>query len=572
VATKLKNPPRVLILGVDGASLDLLQLWSQQGLLPHFQEFFQNGATGPLTSIIPPITAAAWTSFMTGKNPGKHGLFDFLELLDYSYQVRYTNARSRLVSTIWEMFNAAGLRVGLYNVPMTYPPDPLDGFVISGMDTPDPDGDFTHPRELKKELLRKFDKVSLDIRHLGFMRNDPMRSRVLKELKALETHRTDLFLYLLEHHPVDVAMLVFSTVDTVQHFFWHYHDPKHHWHQEVRDHTFANAIREVYIHVDSQLQRLLSAIPPETHVIIMSDHGAGATGRHILYINRFLAREGFLALNDSLGPFNRYARQAMGLVDSFVRSHLNSKQKTKLAHLFPWLRVKWESTHSGLGDIHWAKTRAFAIEILGIPPGIWINLKGRCPLGCVEPGSEYDSLVSDLRSRLLNLRVEGQPLIPQVFHRDELFAGPFLDQAPDLILNWWEGPAFITKPSFEGGLRGEVCEPVKSFHSERAEWSGTHRLQGIVLLKGQSFQRGIQIHGSHILDIAPTIFYMLGLPVPVDFDGQILTQAFTQEYLAAHPLTTKEATEEVRHRAEATYSSDEEEKIAAKLKDLGYLE
>ena len=572
MANKLQHSPKVVIIGLDGAGLETLETFCQQGSLPQIQKLFQEGVARKLTPIAPPITPAAWTSFMTGKNPGKHGLFDFIELEDQSYNFRYTNARSRLSATLWESCNAAGFRVGLFNVPMTYPPDQLDGFVISGMDSPDPESDFIHPPELRDELVRQFGKMELDIRHLGFMTNDAVRSQVLDELKAMETRRTEMFLHLLEHHPVDVAMLVFSASDTVQHYFWHYQDPRHHWHESVQGHAFASAIQEVYSHLDEQIGRLLSALSPETTIIIMSDHGAGGTGKDIFYLNRFLAQEDFLSLKKSPNGAGRYYRRALSILDGWLRGRLSSNQKAKLAYLFPWLRLRWEAAHSGLDLIDWPKTKAFGIEVLGFPSGIWVNLKGRFPHGVVNPGSEYDSLIADLKSHLLALEVDGRRLIPQVFHRDELLDGPFREQAPDLILNWWEEGSIIPKPSFASGITGPWREAVGSYSSLRAEWTGTHRLQGIVFLKGLPFLPQTRLENAHILDLAPTLCYLLGVPIPDDFDGQVLSQAFKQTYLENHRLSTQQVPQTIRAKAEATYTLSESDKIAARLKQLGYLE
>ncbi|MDD5640001.1 MAG: alkaline phosphatase family protein [Syntrophales bacterium] len=569
---KLRHSPQIIIIGLDGAGLETLETFCQQGDLPNIQKLFQEGVAGELTSISPPITPAAWTSFMTGKNPGKHGLFDFVELEDQSYNFRYTNGCSRLSSTLWELLNSAGFRVGLFNIPMTYPPEPLDGFVVAGMDTPDPESNFIHPPRLKDELVHKFGKMELDIRHLGCMTNDAVRYQVLDELKALETRRTDMFLYLLEHHPVDVAMLVFSSSDTVQHYFWHYQDIRHHWHGAVPEHPFATAIKEVYCHLDRQIGRILEAASSETTIIIMSDHGAGATGEYLFYLNRFLNKEGFLSLKDSPKGAQRYYRRTLGVLDRWLRGWLSSAQKAKLAYLFPWLRLRWEAAHSGLDLIAWNKTKAFGIEVLGFPSGIWVNLKGRFPQGIVNPGAEYDSLISNLKSKLLALEVDGRCLIPQIFHRDELFHGPLREQAPDLILNWWQETRIIPKPSFAGGIMGPYWAPAESYNPEQAEWTGTHRLQGILFLKGLPFVPLGRLKNAHILDIAPTICYLLGVPIPDDFDGRVLSQAFTDNYFSSHQLSTQHFAGTTRTKVAATYTVTESEKISLKLKQLGYLD
>ncbi|MGC8491027.1 MAG: alkaline phosphatase family protein [Syntrophobacteraceae bacterium] len=569
--TKLSRPPRLLIIGLDGAQLAVIEGLVQQGRLPHLGRLLSQGASGLLTSTLPPVTPSAWTSFMTGKNPGKHGLFDFLELVEGAYNFQYTNARSRLVPTMWDTLNSQGLRVGLFNIPMTFPPMPLEGFVVAGMDTPDADADFIHPRELKEELTRKFGRLELDIRHLGFLKNDTLRSQILDELKAMEVRRADLFLYLLEHHPVDVGMIVLSSTDTVQHYFWHYQDQSHHWNESVRGHRFESAVEEVYANVDAQVGRLLSSVPPETSVIVMSDHGGGGIGDVVLHINQFLLDEGFLSLKP-IGAASRLYRRVLSLLDDRIRGWLNSDQKAKLAYLLPWLRTKWEGDNTGLSLLDWPRTKAFGIEVLGFPSSIWVNLKGRFPHGCVNPGSEYEALLREMKSRFLNLKVNGRQLIPHVYVRDEMFSGPFRDRGPDMILDWWDNSSFSPQPSFRGGVTGPAWEPTGSYRADYSQWTGTHRLEGTLVMAGPPFKNGVRLDHPHILDIAPTVFYLLGKPVPEDLDGRVLLDGFHGRFVAENPLNTEAAREMTLDRDAVTYTQAEADKIAARLKQLGYLD
>jgi len=571
--TTINNPPRVVILGLDGGCLGLLKNWADQGLLPNFQEFLEKGVSGPLTSIIPPITAAAWTSFMTGKNPGKHGLYDFMEPSRASYEMRFTNARSRRSISIWQMLNDAGLQVGVFNVPMTFPPDPVDGFMISGMDTPLATSDFIHPPALRQELERVFGKVVIEPRHLGFIKTDQQRAQLLEEIKAQETQRTDMFFYLLAKHPVDVAMLVYRATDIVQHFFWHYQDQSHYWHKKMSDHPFASAILEVYQHLDQELGRVLKTLPAGTTYLIMSDHGFGGTGKAWFHPNSLLRQKGYLTLKPDQKKWGGvFWNSLFSYADQFLRSRLTPEQKSRLAHYLPGLRRRFEDSASGYSLIDWPHTKAFANETSALVPGIWINLKGRFPEGIVEPGPEYQALVANLKAELTSLRWDGRPLIAGVYHKDEVYSGPYLDQAPDLILNWWQEASYVCKASFAGGKESPVVENDPGYSPTRSEWSGTHRLDGLVLLKSPYFRQGVALEKSHILDLAPTILYLLGLPVPEDFDGQVLREAFAADFLEAHPLVSQKGSEEIRPLQEQTYTEEEAETISAKLKELGYLD
>ena len=157
---------------------------------------------------------------MTGKNPGKHGIFHFVETEWNGYAMKYANGGSRRSPTVWKLLNAAGFSVGTMNIPFTYPPETLDGFQISGLDTPSANSPYVHPPSLKRELVDHLGKINHDVRFLGFMSTDERRAQVLDEMEKIDRQWAAAALYLLEHHPQDVMMFVFMSIDTVQHYFW----------------------------------------------------------------------------------------------------------------------------------------------------------------------------------------------------------------------------------------------------------------------------------------------------------------------------------------------------------------
>src|SRR5437868_8786396 len=164
---------------------------------------------------------------MTGKNPGKHGVFHFIETAPDSYAMNYANGGSRRSPTVWKILNAAGFSVGTMNIPFTYPPEALDGFQISGLDTPSATSQFVYPASLKRELVDHLGKINHDLRFLGNMSTDHRRGQVLAEMERVDQQWAAVALYLLEHHPQDVMMFVFMSIDTVQHYFWQYMDRSH---------------------------------------------------------------------------------------------------------------------------------------------------------------------------------------------------------------------------------------------------------------------------------------------------------------------------------------------------------
>ncbi|MFC1851637.1 alkaline phosphatase family protein [candidate division CSSED10-310 bacterium] len=549
--------PRLLIIGLDGATPEFLFSLAQSGQLPHIRSLMQNGAHGKLRSTLPPLTPTAWTSFMTGVDPSSHGLFDFIELIPQHYEQSFANAHSRKKETIWSILHEAGLTIGLYNVPMTYPPEKLASFVISGMDAPGKNSPFVYPPKLKRELIRRFNTIPFDLRHLGFMRNNKIRHKVIAEIIETENLRLEIFQYLLEHYPADVAMIVFTATDTVQHFFWHNSDPNHFWYPGPHS-PFYKVVEQVYSSIDQVLGKMLEHFnaPEECPVIIMSDHGFGPISKREFYPNRLLKRLGMLHLSGKKSSLFAH-------LDQFLRYFLPPHLKNELAARLPRLRCWWEAQATAMGDFEWSKTKAFALETLALPLGYYIHTKSRFPNGIVEDSQEYEQIVNQIQARLQELNLRG-------YHKSEIYQGEFAEYAPDIIIDWWS-EGLVMKRSFpcpedspEIVIKGEYPE-------NRSYWSGTHRTDGVVILSGSPFQSGTTLEDSSILDLAPTIFYLLGQNIPAHFEGRVLEQALASFSGIEKETRSNNGNASKIQKPQRIYSEDEEEIIKNRLKSLGYL-
>src|SRR5947209_1449638 len=338
----MKKDPKVAIIGLDAATWTLIRPWMAEGSMPNLAKLMKEGVSGTLRSILPPITPPAWTSFMTGKNPGKHGVFHFIETAADSYAMNYANGGSRRSPTVWRILNAAGFSVGTMNIPFSYPPEPLDGFQISGLDTPSANSQFVHPASLKSELVEHLGKINHDLRFLGNMSTDHRRGQVLAEMERIDQQWAAVALYLLEHHPQDVMMFVFMSIDTVQHYFWQYMDRSHFLYDPKAEPRFGNAVRQVYERLDSVTGRIIEKLPNDTTVFVVSDHGGGPVVDRTVFLNRYLCQLGLLNYrnNGSRGRDGRFGLRKIKLkilqgAYSFLRSSLSSRQKSLLAETFP---------------------------------------------------------------------------------------------------------------------------------------------------------------------------------------------------------------------------------------------
>ncbi|MBV8098683.1 MAG: alkaline phosphatase family protein [Verrucomicrobia bacterium] len=569
--------PKIYILGLDSATWDLIRPWVAEGKLPNLAKLITQGTSGPLESVIPPITPPAWTSFMTGKNPGKHGIFHFFEPEPGGYSMRATSAGSRRATTIWELLSAAGKTAGTINVPFTYPPEKLTGFQISGMDTPSEKSPFIHPPELRGELEQAVGPLRLELRYLSGMNTEEKHQQVLDEMEAVDRQWSKVGFYLLEKHPADVMMLTFMSVDTVQHHFWHFLDPNHFLHDPKGAEKFGKAIQNVYERLDQIVGEFISRLPEETTLFVVSDHGGGPVSDRVVYLNRYLAQLGLLKYRVGQGSaLKTLQSKVTRKLYRFMRGALNSDQKKMISNLFPKLRSRADSAYTAFDNIDWSATKAYCSETAASPPSVWINRKGSKPQGIVED-SEYEPLVALLTEKLKELKDPrtGEAIIPAIYRRDEVYQGPHAGDSPDLLLDWWSKGRFASSPSFpEDGDKPPVfIRERQPIDMKEHEWGGDHRRDGILIAKGGPIRKDVQINGARLIDMAPTLLYLAGQKIPSDMDGRVLLDLFEPDFVAQNPVTYDQVDAQDQGGGTGpTYSAEDAALVEERLKALGYIE
>jgi predicted AlkP superfamily phosphohydrolase/phosphomutase len=505
---------------------------------------------------------------MTGCNPGKHGIYNFMEPRDDAYGLRYSNAGSRRAKTLWRLLNETGHTTGVVNVPFTYPPEPLDGFQISGMDTPSEKSAFIHPPDLRAEIERDLGPLSLEIRYLGAMSTDARRDAVLAGMRKLDEQWTRIALHALEKHPCEVMMVTFMSIDTVQHYFWHHMDPRHFLHDPRLASRYRDAVKDVYRRLDDSIGRILERLPADCTLFLVSDHGGGPVSDRVVYLNRYLAQLGLLAYRKKSG-----SRATRWLYDA-VRGILSSDQKKWLAHRFPALRERMENAATSFADIDWSRTKAFCSEVLAYPPSIFLNIKGERPQGIVDP-ADRESLLRELIEKIAALKDsrDDSPIIPRVYRREELFQGECAAQGPDLVLDWWTGAGFNASPSLAEDQHLPFLKVRAPAPMSTPEWSGTHRLHGILIARGPAIQPGSVPEGARLVDLMPTILYLMGEQIPAGLDGRVLTEMIVPGHLRAHPVKCASgAAAETPDQQKTPYSAEEAAEVEERLKALGYVD
>ena len=547
---------RVLVIGLDGATWDVLNPLMRDGKMPHLKKLLDRSAQGVLMSSIPPVTAAAWTCFSTGKNPGKHGLVDFIYFPEHGYRVTIANSTTREAATIWNLLSDRDLRVGVVSVPMTYPPEKVNGVMVTDLMTPNTSVQYTYPPELKQELL---DKVGPFVITPGEGENPSEPLTYLDKVRADVKGSADYALYLLNKEPYSFFMYVFGIVDILQHQFWYLieADPQK---LNDSDRAIRDKVIAIFTQVDDGVGEMIKLADDETTIVLMSDHGFGPM-KGFMHVNNFLLDRGYLVLKSGGMSAIKRALFRAGVTPQNVHLTLKSlkldlRRKVNRGRAYGMLRRFFLS----FDDVDWTKTRAFALGHIG---QIYINLKGRQPSGIVAPGDEYEKLRDQIRADLLKLKHPdtGEQLIARVLNREEIYSGPLLDNTPDLLLL----PADFKYVAF-----GESEFASNKIVGPTLGHTGHHRLEGIGAVIGPHVQVGAQIQNASLVDLAPTILYALGLPIPPDMDGRVLTEAFTPEFVNQTALQygTENA---VRTDFGGTYSDDEEEQVIQRLADLGYV-
>jgi predicted AlkP superfamily phosphohydrolase/phosphomutase len=367
-----KKKPRVVVIGLDGTPLSFLRRKLDDGSLPSIKALFDKGSTMEIKSTHPCVSCVAWSSMMTGKNPAKHNIFGFIDRKPGTYSIYLPNSATMTSTTLWEILSDKGRSVIVMNVPVTYPPRAVNGYMVSGFDAPRLGG-ATYPDTLAPRL--KTQDYEIDI--------DPWRARenldnLYPDLIRVFQARVNAFFNLYSEKKWDFAILHIMETDRLYHFMWE--------HMEQGHPKYAAQFMNFFAEIDKFFARLVKELDDDVTVIVMSDHGF-CTLKKEIYLNKFLEDRGYLAYKPGEAK--------------------------------------------GLSDLDTAKTRAFVLD----PGRVFINLKGREGEGSVDQ-ENYQALKEELHCALRELTdEEGTRVVKEIFAKEEIYSGENMDAAADLIIN-----------------------------------------------------------------------------------------------------------------------------------------
>jgi len=470
--------PKIVVIGLDGATWDLIKPWAEKGELPTFKKLLEKGTWGYLESTIPPVTGPAWTSFSTGKNPGKHGIFDFVYLKDG--RLKLHTSKDIKTTPFYELLSKAGKKSVIISLPLSFPPSHnFRGVMVS---------DFLyHNIDIypltKRKYLTNY-RVIYDVSKKGH--------GLLLDIIDTAEKRIQLAKELFLKEKWDFYYLWFGETDSISHTFW-----KH----IKRDDTIGKTAKRVFQIADEFLSWLLNRLDKDTILFLVSDHGFGDYP-YTVYLNRLLETNGYL----------HFAIKKVG-TDERISVHTESKYFKvpkiifKLAThplILPISRGLHKLLFKGkqlefIKYVNFQNSKAFLPTVESM--GIYINL--------VDP-AEKEKIKNELIEILNNLEHNGIKVFKRIMKKSEVYWGDFVDDAPDIL--------FLTN-----GFLANPAYSDKIF--ERFQAGSYHELFGIFLAYGSEIKKGQRVDAK-IYDIAPTILHIFGLPIPNDMDGRVLIEIF----------------------------------------------
>lgn len=505
--------PKILILALDSATFDFILPMVERQELPNFKRLLDSGVYGLCDTTVPAHSAPAWITFMTGLNPGKHGVLGFndLDLNNYSLTGdKIINSSLYKGRTIFDYLSNKNKRVVSFGLPTTYPPWEINGIMMAGYPTPDERMAFTSPEHYGKKFGQLVD-MRIDMKlTAGYDVH-------IKGYHYENQKITDIALELLKQEEWDLFVYFNGILDSVQHTFWQFKNRLAPAYSPSLADKYSQVIEEMYKIVDLSVGRLIDAVDSNTTVLVVSDHGSGPRPLKAFNLNYWLKQNGYLTVSGGLTT----------KISSFSYNLLEFlKAKFPLRDLYrKWIPQKVKKNialikHNATA-VNWAKTLAYPVELTYPYVGINLNVKNRQPRGYVED-HKYESTRSAIIKELTDLQdpENGANIIQEVYRKETLYNGPYLNNIPDLIVKLNE--------KYECGANLEEIISTASKAGYK-KWSGYHLPQGIFIASGPNIKKTQKVQDISIADVAPTIMYVLGEAIPKNMDGRVLSHIFDKE-------------------------------------------
>lgn len=550
-----KSDKKVIVIGLDGATFNLIKPWAEEGILPNIKKLMEEGTWGNLQTVRPHCTGPAWTSFATGKNPGNHGIFDFLIPQKSLSNLKTIDSKDIRAETFYEIINDNALQCALINLPVSYPPR-IKNVTITSLLTEGEDFIFP-PNLIEKVPELKDYRITPDpnISATGSV------NRYIEDIRSLENVRFHCVKKIFELKDWNFFFYLISGTDWIQH--------RTYYNLIGGNYNKDSQAVKAFHDFDNYIGWFRRNLKKNATLILVSDHGFTAR-KFLFHINTWLRNEGYLTVADSrpdVIPITRGSKEFYK-ADRRFRVKVN-KELIKILNRYPKIRNVARFMFHGIKKMiplkfeeAIARTDTKNSKALVTQNGVWgvyINDSKRFKDGIVQEKSEYEKLRREIKEKLAVLRhpKSGERIFTKVDFKEYVYSGRYLEDAPDILLesNIGHPTSLITHNEFRD-----------------VDHNG-HSPQGIFIAYGDHIKQNTKLSKLSIIDIAPTILYILDLPVVEDMDGNVLKSIFRDgsEVLKHEIKYKKPAKKYYQERYEQRIKKEADEEIKNRLRALGYL-
>lgn len=513
----IKNPgcKKVIVMGLDGASFELIDPWIKEGELPNIKMIKENGVWGDMNSCLPPVTAPNWKCYSTGKNPGKLGIFWWENIDIKNKRIYFPQNRTKSSRELVDIIGKKGT-VATINMPTTYPPKRVNGILISG--PPDaPDDGFYYPDRVKEKLDRFGYKVRPERRDLLNSESKEEQRQAVEEIKDIIRTKFDFAYNLIrEENPIFLHLTIFY-INVLHHFFW--------------DDEFT---KEAWQLIDEKIGEFLNDFGDDYTFFFMSDHGSNKI-ETVFNINTWLEEKGYLRVNRKMKMGTALNRTGVN-IDNVVKiantifskriiDSLKGKVPKRVLNSIPPSGGTYGREEKG-NVIDWNKSKAVA--------------SGQGPIYIIAEDDEKERIKGRLKQDLKELVKKG--IIKQIEEKEDIYSGKYFNEAPDIVLDQGKGIH----------IKGDIGK--KRIYESPSKWKGENKSIGLFMAYGQDIGRNRRIENPDIIDIAPTILHFLGLPIPKEMDGRVLKEIFKEDLDLA--------------KRSVVYESNERDRIKKRVKEF----
>ncbi len=542
-------PKRFIVVGLDGADWKIINFLMKKGKLPALKNIKESNSFGKLKSTIPTSSPPAWTSFLTGNGPGKHGVYDFLKITK-EYKKDLTTSKDRKCPCVWNYMEDK--KVISINVPLTYPPEKLNGIMISGLPAPENNSNYCYPKEIHEELKKNLNSFKIQP-EIYYSENN--EEAFIKDQYRCWDNTEKIFYYLKENKEWDLIICVFHVLDELSHELWGYIDKKH---PKYKKNEFGKYLFKFYEKADSFISKIIDEMDEDTTLFVLSDHGFGPVYK-TTYINNWLIKKGFLELKKERktkikkilhnSGFTQY--NVLSLLRKMRLNPLNiSYKKTFTSESKSILESIAKKLFLSTDDIDLKKSKVFSLGEFG-----QFYFKK-------ENIGDYDKFTEKIKKELKEIKKpSGESMFDCIYTKKELYGKCKDELAPDMVF-FDKKMNYLPVKMFEFGSQ-------KLITPQAVGRTGGHKINGIFFACGKSIKNS-QLRERNITDIMPTILYLLNEGIPEKIDGNIMKEIIQEDYLRENQIKHKKIKNPLTKKDKDKEDIDKE-KIKERLRGLGYI-